>query len=135
MKVSKLFEIISRNVRSFMHGECQRRGRMGTTTFCVFERVVTRRRAKLWGYVSFKPSLAHFLVMESLSKNLFICFVICCLIYSFVLTSDLNRIKYHVVDKYDLEVHATFDNVWKAQEYVDKYKEFHNYTVQEVRIK
>ena len=72
--------------------------------------------------------------MKDLSENLFIGFVLSCFVffYYFYLV-ELNNISYNVVDRHNLEVHKVFDNKWKAEKYINAYKENHDYVLQEIR--
>ncbi len=74
--------------------------------------------------------------MKDLSQNLFIGFVLSCFVffYYFYLV-ELNDISYNVLDKHNFEVQATFDNKWKADKYIQDYKESHDYILQEVHNK
>ena len=74
--------------------------------------------------------------MKELSQNLFICFVLCCSLYSLSLALDGNGIKYNILDRYNLEeVHKTFNNKKDAEKYVLQYKSDHDYLIQEVHYK
>lgn len=48
---------------------------------------------------------------------------------------NLKHTKYKVLDRHSMEEHKVFNNKWDAEKYVREYKEFHNYLIQEVKVK
>ena len=73
--------------------------------------------------------------MIDFSKALFVLFVFVCFFWIAFMLDNLKHTKYKVLDRHSMEEHKVFNNKWDAEKYVREYKEFHNYLIQEVKVK
>lgn len=72
--------------------------------------------------------------MKKTSPDIFtICFIICLFAWPVYNLIQLGKIRFDVIDRSTMEVHRTFDNKWDAVKYINDYREFHDYIIQEVK--
>ncbi len=69
--------------------------------------------------------------MESTSKNLFIVFVLCCFSFIYYVVSKNQNVRYIVKDKHTMETHIEFEKKDDAEQYVNHYREYHDYLIEE----
>lgn len=70
--------------------------------------------------------------MRNRIRLLLFVLIITLLCWPIVNLMQKEDLKYQVLDARSDELHKTFDNKRDAQEYVDEYKESHDYRIQEI---
>lgn len=69
--------------------------------------------------------------MEATSKNLFIVFVLACFAAGFCINTKNQTTRFIVRDRHSMDAHIIFDTKYDAEQYVNHYREYHDYLIEE----